>query len=362
MSDRNRSADRVPALAGSDTVWGRDPRCPVKRSWLVALLIGEELQLAEVDDRRIRPLARLSLADPRAARSELADQLAADGLRRLPVVLRLPPRSGILLRERLPPCRARERSGLIAHRIALRTPFSPEETVFCAWLLARQADGSCEMAVAVAPRRRLEEARSRLFALGLVPRVVDFAIGDPFAPPRFDLGSAAGGKGWSHGLRPLAIAASLLALVAAAVLGQLGQRERQMAAELRASLAGLPPLAAPASAEMAAIDELRADLARLDGEAVEHPPPLFVFEIVSRILPDDAWLESATLSGRELVLRGYAADATALLRLFEDTPWFEATRFDVPSTRVEMVAEGGQRVVERFGLVTRIADLAEFVP
>lgn len=57
------------------------------------------------------------------------------------------------------------------------------------------------------------------------------------------------------------------------------------------------------------------------------------------------------------------ASAGPLLRLFEDTPWFEATRFDAPSTRIEIEDPAGDlRVVERFTLATRVADPGAFEP
>lgn len=44
-------------------------------------------------------------------------------------------------------------------------------------------------------------------------------------------------------------------------------------------------------------------------------------------------------------------------------PWFEATRFDAPSTRIEIEDPAGDlRVVERFTLATCVADLGAFEP
>jgi len=363
VSDRHRSAAGVPAVVGFDAVLGRDPACPRRRRWLVVRLEGDGLQLARVGPEGVEALARLETADAAAARADLR-RIAANGLRRLPVVLRLPQDAGLLFRDLLPPCSRRELHGLLAHRIGLRTPFAPDTAMFRAWTVHTRPDGRREVAVAVCPRRRIEEGRTRLAGLGLSPRVVDFVVGDPLAPPLFDLGGdAAAGGGTGRWLRRAAAAAALLALAAAALLVRWGIEERRTAAALAAELDRLAVVAAPDPTEIAAVEALRADLDRLDADTAARPSPLVLLEITSRLLPDDAWLESLTLTDRELVLSGYAADAGSLLRLFEDTPFFEATRFEAPSTRVELAGgPNGTRVVERFTLATRIAGLGSFAP
>lgn len=319
-------------------------------------LEGGGLQLARVGPEGVEPLARIDLADAAEARAHLR-RIAANGLRRLPVVLRLPQHAGLLFRDLLPPCSRRELHGLVAHRIGLRTPFAPDTAVFRAWTVHTRPDGRREVAVAVCPRRHIEEGRARLAALGLSPRVVDFVVGDPLAPPLFDLGGdAAASAGVGRWPRRAAVAATLFALAATALFLRWGIEERRTAAALAADLDRLAAVATPDPAVVAAVEALRADLDRLDAESAARPSPLVLLEITSRLLPDTAWLESLTLTGRELVLSGYAASAGPLLRLFEDSPVFEATRFEAPSTRVE-VAGGpdGVRVVERFTLATRIA-------
>ncbi len=325
-------------------------------------LEGGGLQLARVGPEGVEPLARIDLADAAEARAHLR-RIAANGLRRLPVVLRLPQHAGLLFRDLLPPCSRRELHGLVAHRIGLRTPFAPDTVVFRAWTVHTRPDGRREVAVAVCPRRRIEEARARLAGLGLSPRVVDFVVGDPLAPPLFDLGGDPAAGGARRWLRRGAAVAALCALAAAALLVRWGIEERRTAAALAAGLDRLAAVAAPDPAEIAAVEALRADLDRLDGDTAARPSPLVLLEITSRLLPDDAWLESLTLTGRELVLSGYAADAGSLLRLFEDTPFFEATRFEAPSTRVEVPGgPDGVRVVERFTLATRITGFGSFEP
>jgi general secretion pathway protein L len=353
----------MPAVLGVGAISGRDPACPRRRRWLIARLDGSQLQLTRIGPAGAEPLAHFDTAEVAEARTWIR-RLTANGLGRLPVVLRLPPAAGLFFRDLLPPCRQRELAGLLAHRIGLRTPFAPETVVFRAWTMERHPDGRREVAVVVCPRRPIEEGRSRLAALGLHPRVVDFVVDDPLAPPLFDLSqelSAADRR--ERWLRRGAIAATLLALAATALAIGLGLQERQIAARLSAGLERLPVAPAPDPAAIAALEALRADLDRLEAETTTRPSPLVLLEITSRLLPDDAWLESLTLSGRELVLSGYAADAGRLLRLFEETPFFEATRFEAPSTRVAMPGgPAGGRVVERFTLATRITGLGSFAP
>lgn len=353
----------MPAVLGVGAVCGRDPACPRRRSWLIARLDGSRLQLTRIDPTGAEPLAHFDLAEIAEARAGLR-QLIANGLSRLPVVLRLPPTAGLFFRDFLPPCSQRELQGLLAHRIGLRTPFAPETVVFRAWTMERHPDGQREVAVAVCPRRHIDEGRSRLGALGLHPRVVDFVVDDPLAPPLFDLSQELSAcERRERWLRRGAIAATLLALAATVLAIGWGMKERQAAARLSAALERLPTGTAPDPAAIAAIEALRADLDRLEAETATRPSPLVLLELTSRLLPDDAWLQSLTLNGRELALSGYTADAGQLLRLFEETPFFEATRFEAPSTRVEVPGgPNGVRVVERFTLATQIATLEGFRP
>jgi general secretion pathway protein L len=72
--------------------------------------------------------------------------------------------------------------------------------------------------------------------------------------------------------------------------------------------------------------EQRRDVAII-AEKAQVPIVVGLIEAVSRIFPDTAWLTSLEVSGVDVVLSGKARDASALIGLLENSPYFTSARF-----------------------------------
>jgi general secretion pathway protein L len=65
----------------------------------------------------------------------------------------------------------------------------------------------------------------------------------------------------------------------------------------------------------------------------DTPAAVIVYEELSRILPDDAYLTELRLQGDKVQIIGVARDAPDLIRIIEQSPHFKAATFFAPTTR-----------------------------
>ncbi len=72
----------------------------------------------------------------------------------------------------------------------------------------------------------------------------------------------------------------------------------------------------------------------------DTPSPVIVYEELSRILPDDAYLTEMRIQGDKLQIVGLARDAPLLIHLLEQSPQFTKATFFAPTTRLP--SESGQ--------------------
>ncbi len=315
-------------------------------------------------DGRIDRLGLLRCADAEErAVGETATALARLRREARDVVLRLPGDCGLLRREILPAQAARELDNVLRHRIDVLTPWAAEQCLYHGWITGRRRDGRIEVAVAAAPRAPFEAALAGVRRFGLEPDVCDFAVGDPTAPPAFDLRPGIAGRASRSRRRLTALVAALLLLVGGGLLVErlasyraASERAKARIEELREQLQRIEPQPAaggPTAQVRSTIQEFRA----------AHPSPLSLLDALSRLLPDEVWLDRLLLEGRRLELHGYAADSARLLALMERSPLFAGTRFLGPTVKVRRLADGGaEETRERFLLETRVQALPGELP
>jgi general secretion pathway protein L len=240
---------------------------------------------------------------------------------------------------------------IMAHKVDVLTPWPADQVHAAQRVTARRPDGMLEVLLAAAPRATVDELRRRLGALGIAPTAVDVAVGEGRTAGLDLLHAEAAERpsGWlAKGMGALA---ALLVLAGAGWTGWqiYGRHDRiamqaQLTQGLEERLADLPELRSRIGAMQAEADFLNTDRRG-------RPSPLVVLEMLSRLLPDTAWLAEVRLEDRELVISGMAEDASALIPLIEKTPEFAQARFQTPSTRVRVTGpDGGEREVERFAI------------
>jgi general secretion pathway protein L len=202
-------------------------------------------------------------------------------------------------------------------------------------VLARDRPGrTVDVELSVAPRAIVDEALAALQTVGLHPDRVAVDRAGAAGCPDVNLLTTARRKRRLPVPRTLnlVLAVLALALVAALVGLPLWDRHRTLRA-LEAELA-------VADGEARAARELRAELERLsDGAAflVEKrratPLVLTVLDEVTRLVPDDTWVNSLRLRDGKIELNGHSDASAALIPILDASPLFGNVRFLSPVTR-----------------------------
>ncbi|MCX7628885.1 MAG: PilN domain-containing protein [Geminicoccaceae bacterium] len=292
-----------------------------------------------------------------ASRSLSAEEVCARLRRRGPVMVRFAPDHGVVVRDVLPVANEDEVREILAHRLDALTPWSADKAVFDFAISALLPDGRLEVVVAAVPRPLVDRVVEQLERSGLTVGLIDVADLEESVPGRFLLrrGRSADGGRLSAvvaaitlgGASALGIAWAVSEIHARGVV--LADRERTVAA-LSARLADVPEL-------RRRLEELRAELDLLAGRVRSAPSTLTIIEELSRILPDEVFLQRLELHRDRLVIAGYATEAASLVPLLEAAAAFQDVRFEAPSTKAALDGRSGRREVERFVLSARLGNV-----
>ena len=81
------------------------------------------------------------------------------------------------------------------------------------------------------------------------------------------------------------------------------------------------------------VDECADQLGQLHQQARDQAAPLLVLDLLTRVLPDTAWLHSVQLEGAKLTVSGDADDTAALVQRLGAQPGVHGVRLPSPVTR-----------------------------
>jgi general secretion pathway protein L len=233
------------------------------------------------------------------------------------------------------------------------TPFRAEEVVF-AHRIARIDSQSRRMTIELhlAPRSVVDDALDYTRSLGLVPARVELAALDATDDDGLDLLPDESGRayGMSRLNRALAVLAVLLAVAA---VGIPLRQQRSTAADLEVEVDA-------AKAEAEASLELRERLEQMSAStdflAVEKarvPMTSLILAEITRVVPDQAYLQQLDWEDGTLQIQGMAEGAADLIAILDGSPMFGAPQFRSPVTpdrrtelehfhvSVELTPEGG---------------------
>ena len=131
---------------------------------------------------------------------------------------------------------------------------------------------------------------------------------------------------------PAPVAVVALVLAAAAVYLPLDRQRR--AAELAGAEAAKARVEALAAAKLReTITELASDAQFLAERKRTSPGVVEIVDALTRLLPDDTWLQQLRINGDEVRLTGFSAAASSLIGLIEQSERFSEARFRSSVTR-----------------------------
>ena len=303
--------------------------------------------------RKQRPIGHIDLQsyDTEECRQMLADAVTAAGARA--VLVEIPPERVLSKVVSYPTGARAELDRIVEFDFPRHFPF-PAERVFYRYRVAPRAagvasdSGTLAVEIAAVPREVVTEICGGLTAAGLSPTAIGL-IGAASAEPLF-LPSAAiprARRAAAPTTRRLAYAVPAMA-VAALVSWPLAQQARL--GVLDREIAGLKPRA---EAALKLRDRQQQDAERLRAIATmrgARPPLVRVLDMLSREVPDGAWLLSLSITSRDVIMDGLSPSAAEIALALQKSGAFKDIVFRAPVTRE--VANG----LERFQLGAAIAE------
>lgn len=308
------------------------PRRATLQPWQVLLMrSGDGF---DVHFRRGREISRLGHIDPSASdgrAQEIVRDLVGRGISTDTTFLRLQPSEVVTKRLSLPSGVREMLAPVLRNQIERHAPWPAEQAMFT----YREAGGDAHtlgVDVWIVGRKRLEKTLEDLSSLGLKIGVVD-AASTIDANPGFNFLGASE----IELKRPRARMRRVLSTIGAmAVLGCLAsasyayylslernELNQTIRRELNAAASAYTPEAANARR-----------LRELVGLRRQQSPSMAItLEMLSRALPDTAYLERLELRGDELTVTGRAENVPMLIGPLEEMPHFENVRFAAPTTR-----------------------------
>jgi len=226
----------------------------------------------------------------------------------------------------------RELRTILRHQIDRLIPYTADEVYFD--LRAMREDhraGRLEVELMAIPRSAVDRLIEPLAACGLLPETLEL-IPEAGGPARSIRLGAPGRPSLAGRLRNGLLVALVLinGLLTLALLGlpilDLSHRETR----LKAQVATAESKVEVVSRLRELVEEIETESQYLVERRTAHPPKLEILTAVTRLLPDSVWLDQVSIRDEKVELKGYSANAAALIGTIERSPLFAEARFRAP--------------------------------
>jgi general secretion pathway protein L len=275
--------------------------------------LGSVARDAPDHDQRLRALLRQSKRRARLVTLRLAGEL---GLRK---TLDLP----LAARDDL--------DQLLRFEMDRLTPFRADEVYFAQRVLASDAVGRrIAVELQVAPKRVVEQALATAQRIGLSPARVELAADAGGGEPLNLLRAEPGGAREGRATRALVLLAVILAVIAVATPLR---RQQARLDELETRVAAARAEAEESLELRAQLDQLTQSTRFLIAEKTDRPMVAEVLAELTRLVPDQAHIVQLDLRDGSVQLHGYAATASDLIGLLDQSELFRTPQFRSPVTQ-----------------------------
>jgi general secretion pathway protein L len=247
---------------------------------------------------------------------------------RKPVSLAVPDTMLLEKHHIMPAAPRRELAQMLRHELARITPFSAD-ALFWSWdARTRSGDRSrVNVTLTMVPKAVLASALAALDDIGIKPRFIE--TGPKDHPRLLPIGDHPTGQVITRGLMWASGGLAVIALLLPVALQELALYQVNTAIDrLQPQIAEVERLRRGIAADGAGGQMLEAELRRT-GDL------LGVLATVTRILPDDTYLNDFALRDRQIILGGRSAAAAQLIPRLSADPSIRAATFAAPVTRLE---------------------------
>ena len=291
----------------------------VEHAWLALDVQGGELVATAIDARGDVELARLPLAERDALAGALESALD-DERRALPRILLVP--APVVLRRSitLPAAALDNLRTVLGFELDRQTPFKPEQVFYDSRVL-RHETGAKQVVVELAliPKERLQHALAELGGVAATLAGVDVraadghGLGYNFLPVEQRLGRR-NTRLWIHaGL----VAGSVLLLLLA--MGRLLDNRAAAVEALKAETEERHDEARAAAKLRDSLEEAALAANFLAIEKGRQPSMVLMLADLTRLLPDDTYLERLNSSRGEITLNGQSSQAAKLVEVLQSS-------------------------------------------
>lgn len=300
--------------------------------WVLVKINGSLVTFSRVVHEKATEVGRLDMASLDANGQKQAFQSELDRIARKGVVALYLPQEQVLCKKLFLPLAAEENlRQVIAFEMDRHTPFHAGQVYFDYRLAHRGKQ--LEIILAVAPRDAIDEPLRQLAAWGVRATAALVPGEAPADTPWNLLPDELRQKGGGMRRRlDTILAIGIAALFCAALALPIWQK--------RETVLALRPLQDKARERAEASENLRRQLETLVAEynylldkKRSSPPVVAVLEDVTRILPDDTWVQRFELRGKEMHIHGETASSSKLAGLFEQAKTLHDASFKAPLTK-----------------------------
>lgn len=221
---------------------------------------------------------------------------------------------------------------VIAFEMDRHTPFKVEQVYFD-YRFARR-DKQLEVSLVIAPRAVIDEPLRHLVAWGAqvaAVLVVD-EVTDGMSWNLLPAGQRQKGRDTRLSRLHIALASGAMVLLCVVLALPVWQK-REVVQALHPLLDKTHRQAVEAENLRRQFEALLAEYNYLLDKKRESPPVVAVLEDVTRVLPDDTWVQQFDLKGKEVLIQGETASSSKLAGLFEQAKTLHDANFRAPLTK-----------------------------
>ena len=311
---------------------------------LTVSLAGDSIEFGVDENRRLEPLGSFPVTSDTALQRQQAEDLRAEhGLEEAPVYLLLNPGTALAREVSLPSAAEANLAQVLSFEMDRQTPFKASAVYFDWKVLERGgAGGQLRLMLYVVPRTEVDDAIKRIAGQGLDLAGVDIrddgrSLGLNLLPDdqRHRVVNSKARVNWVLG-------GAALALLVLAMVFSLYLRQHQVA-ELEDAIAEV-------RGEAMQVDRIRKQITGASEAAgflatrrAESPLAVELLADITRILPDDTYLDRLVIGRNSVQLQGKSSNAQQLIERVNQSPYMSAAAFR-GSTRLD--ARSGLEIFE----------------
>lgn len=305
-------------------------RLATDTSQVVFDVSGEVIAVDLVSQRSWRELGRVAARpdDPAVEAASLATVLGNLKLDRYDVVLRMSQAHALRRSLTMPRAAIENLRQVLTFEMDRQTPFSADQVYFDYLVRPSAASGTTvEVELVACPKGEVDAAVERSRAWGIDAGIVDIAGENP-APARINLLPRAPARTGGTMTTRLTAGLAVIAVVLAAAAVYLPLERQRRAAEM------MEAEAARARVQALAVAKLRERITELTGGAEflaarrrANPSMVETLDALTRLLPDDTWLQQLRIDKDEVRLTGFSAAASSLIGVIEQSERFSGAAF-----------------------------------